>query len=214
MTTTEGTHVMDILSQEHTVILRVLACLERIVDKGVREARLDGDDAREALEFFQTYADDFHHAKEEDRLFTALVEKGLPRDSGPVAVMCDEHERGRAEVQAMLARLDGAARGEAGELTSFSKHAVGFIELLCEHIGKEDNVLFPMARNFLDAETSKTLLDEFERAEAAMPAGTRERMLVLADELCRRYGVDKAAVAELLAHAHGSCGAGGCGHQG
>ena len=198
----------EILSAEHRVILRVLACLERIIDAAVRQRRLDGDDARSALEFFRTFADACHHGKEEDHLFPKLVAAGLPADGGPVAVMLAEHDDGRAAVRGMLEVLDGAGSGDTADLKAFARRGRTFIELLRGHIRKEDGILFPMAANFLGPEAIQEVLAGYERAEAAQEPGTHHRMLAIAGELSDRYGVTEDDVDAI------SAVSGGCGHGG
>ena len=42
------------------------------------------------IDFIRNYADRFHHAKEEDVLFKALVDNGTPKENSPVAAMLME----------------------------------------------------------------------------------------------------------------------------
>ncbi len=57
-----------------------------------------GDFAR----FLRGFADGCHHGKEEDILFQRLIERGFPREAGPLAVMYHEHEVGRSHVRALM----------------------------------------------------------------------------------------------------------------
>jgi len=62
----------EILQDEHRVIEQVLNCLEKMADQALVAGRLDESSAREALDFFQTFADGCHHHKEEDHLFPLM----------------------------------------------------------------------------------------------------------------------------------------------
>src|SRR5680860_1354935 len=62
---------------------------------------VEADDVQAAIDFIREYADRSHHAKEEDLLFPAMGEAGFPPEGGPVAVMLDEHDEGRAYVTSM-----------------------------------------------------------------------------------------------------------------
>jgi len=194
----------DILSQEHQVILRVLAALERLADAAARVDAIDGEGAREAIEFFRTFADHCHHAKEEERLFPMLIERGLPAEQGPVSVMLHEHEEGRGYVKVMSDNVEAATAGDATSLHAFIHASRAFVDLLRDHIGKEDNVLFPMAQGFLGEDGNAVLLAEFEKLEAAHEDNLHARMLTLAEKLCQRYGVEASAIET-------SCGSHGCG---
>ena len=72
----------------------------------MRPARQQGDYRNwqfylDGVDFIRNYADRFHHAKEEDVLFEALVDNGMPQENSPVAAMLMEHDQGRSFVRAM-----------------------------------------------------------------------------------------------------------------
>ena len=198
----------EILKSEHRVIEQVLNCLETIADECNEQGRLDADSAREALDFFRTFADRCHHGKEEAHLFPAMEAKGFPRDGGPTGVMLHEHETGRQHVRAMAAAVDAAASGEPAALEQFSRHAQGYIGLLREHISKEDHCLFGMASQVLNAADQEALMAKFHHVESEeMGDGTHRRYLDIANRLADRYRVARAEAAA----AHSGCA---CGHHG
>lgn len=192
----------QILNEEHRVILRVLAALERIAEATRAAGRIPARSAADALDFLATFADRCHHGKEEELLFPALVKKGLPREVGPVAVMLAEHDEGRALVRAMRAALAGEGR----PAEDFARAASEFVELLRAHIAKEDQVLFPMADGMLAEAEQAELLGAFERVEQHdLGEGTHERYLALARDLCERTGLSFEEAGEPV-HAGGCCG--------
>jgi hemerythrin-like domain-containing protein len=196
----------DILKSEHRVIEQVLNCLEKMAEDAER-GHLDADSAREALDFFRTFADGCHHGKEEAHLFPAMEAKGFPRDGGPTGVMLHEHETGRQHVRAMAEAVDAGASGHPAALEKFSRRAHGYIGLLREHIGKEDHCLFGMANRVLNAQDQQALMAKFHHVESEeMGHGTHEKYLDLANRLADRYGVARAEVAA----GHSGCG---CGHH-
>lgn len=198
----------EILSQEHRVIELVLACVDRIADDATAKGAIDAASARDALSFIRTFADGCHHGKEEERLFPAMERRGMPREAGPTAVMRYEHELGRGHVKAMDAALTAFEAGDASGVARFAKEAHGYVELLRDHIAKEDDILFPMADGMLDARAQEELLREFHHVEEhEMGAGTHERFLALAQSLAVRWGVTQDA-ARACAHV---CG---CSHAG
>jgi hemerythrin-like domain-containing protein len=178
----------EILEREHEVILKVLDCLERLAAGARGHEGLDRASAEQALDFFRSFADRCHHAKEEDRLFPALVAKGMPKDAGPIAVMLSEHEQGREAVACMRRAVAGAEADTPGAAQRFAQYAETYVALLREHIRKENQVLFPMADRILAEGDQARLLREFEQAELDLE-GTGERCLNLAHALCARWGV-------------------------
>jgi hemerythrin-like domain-containing protein len=195
----------EILMEEHRVIEQVLACLDKIAEAAFEKGAVDVASARDVLSFLRTFADGCHHKKEEERLFPAMERCGLPREAGPTAVMRYEHETGRAFIRRMDEALTAYEKGAPGTADRYAFEARGFVELLRDHIAKEDQVLFPMADRMLPANVQTELLAGFEHAEKhELGEGTHERFLALASSLAARWGVAKpAAAAHTCSCSHG-----------
>ena len=178
-----GASPTQVLKDEHVLILEALDAIER------KLAALEGggppDRAyfEKAVQFLRTFADRCHHGKEENLLFKSMVDRGFPRQAGPIAVMLYEHETGRSFIRGMA---EGAAA--VGIDPAASKRILEdgrcYIALLRAHINKENTILFPMADNVLTPEDQQRLSEEFERFEAEETgAGVHDAMLKLLDEL-------------------------------
>jgi len=128
---------MKSLVEEHGRIKRFLAVLPSVIDRFDARSEADRGLVRGGLDFVRSYADRFHHAKEEDILFSLF-----DPDLDILKAMREDHERGRAFARAAgeaLARGDG--EGIAANLR-------GYAGVLSEHIRKEDEILYPwMDRN-------------------------------------------------------------------
>lgn len=199
---------IEIMMSEHRIIEQVLRALETFAGH-LQQSRSDSREtlARFAL-FFQKFADQCHHGKEEDRLFPTLVRCGFPREYGPIAVMLAEHDQGRSHVKALASLGQGQGPLNQDEIQSAIDHALAFVPLLLSHIQKEDHILYPMAQQSIPPV-------EFDRLDAACAAfekeimGTDEiqRLHFLAIELTNAYPPESAAVAAAAAcagcHAHG-----------
>lgn len=169
----------DILRNEHRVILRALVLLE------VAAARVSaGQPLRDALwdellDWLRTFADRNHHAKEEQHLFPALGEAGVPAQGGPVSVMLDEHTEGRGLLQAMAAGPVGG-RVEA---------ARRYGQLLRDHIDKENGVLLPLAETVLSPQSQLLVARGFEKIEMELgPAAILEHAEAAVDRLTAAFG--------------------------
>lgn len=174
----------DILMEEHRVIERVLTSLERAA------VRLDNGEAVrtaffiDAADFITGFADGCHHRKEEGALFTALVDAGMPRQVGPVAVMLAEHDQGRAYTRGMRAAAERLQAGDRSARADVVKNALGYVDLLRQHIGKENEILFPMAAQMIPQGQQAGLVDRFEAIEHEETGeGIHEKHLALADVL-------------------------------
>ena len=133
--------ITQALVDEHQLILRMLAVLEHNALRTARGEYANYGFYLDAVDFIRNYADRFHHAKEEDILFEALVANGMPKANSPVAAMLMEHDQGRAFVRAMEEAAVAAQAGTMGQDAIIAENALGYLELLKEHIGKEDGIL-------------------------------------------------------------------------
>ena len=187
-------HPTEILRAEHEIILNVLQCLEVVAGKATRTRALDLRAAEEILDFLRAFADRCHHGKEEGALFPALVRKGMPTNVGPVAVMLSEHEQGRAAIAALAAASARCKSGDGGAIDDFAARAKDYVELLRDHIAKENGVLFPMAESMLRESDRAALAAAFEAHETEDSGpGTHERYVALADDLAARLEVEPSA---------------------
>jgi hemerythrin-like domain-containing protein len=165
------------------LILEALDALEKQVAAIRAGSAADRAYFEKAVTFLREFADKCHHGKEEHLLFKRMTERGFPAQSGPIAVMLSEHEAGRAYIRGMA---DGAAKlgADPAAAIQIAESARGYIDLLRAHIGKENNVLFPMADRALTPDDQAHLAHEFERFEAEETgAGVHEAMLALLKEL-------------------------------
>ena len=169
------------LVNEHKLILRMIALLERNATRTAAGNYSNWQFYRDGVDFIRNYADRFHHAKEEDVLFEALVKNGMPRENSPIAAMLMEHEQGRAHVKAMEAAATDALAGKTADTTALSSNALAYAELLREHIAKEDGVLYPLAERIIPDTIRSEIVAGYAAAEAGTPAdfGARYKALVL-----------------------------------
>ncbi len=152
-------HPVDDLMAEHRVIESVLDAIECELSSGDSSA-FRADFWQQVAEFAANYADRRHHGKEEEVLFPMLREAGLPEGEGPVACMLHEHVQGRE----LVGQLRQAAQDGRAEPTYAA--ARGYVHLLRDHIAKEDQVLFEMARQMLSAEQVERLREGFDTVNA------------------------------------------------
>jgi len=175
---------MQVLKDEHRVIERVLDAMERQLSKP-----MDAGFYRQTIDFLRNFADSCHHAKEEDELFPVLESAGVPREQGPIGCMLEEHRMGRALVRKMEAQIDPAASGEAAAVEALRATVADYIQLLRQHIDKEDNVLFAMADQILGPEEQALMRCAFDRAGGAKSCSSKHQYYVdLADQLSTRSG--------------------------
>lgn len=173
-----------ILRHEHDAILRMLEISEVVAGQLRSGQAVESQRLEELLEFFRTFADRCHHGKEEDLLFPLLESKGMPRHGGPTGVMLQEHEQGRALIRAMAEATEDYKQGVTDAGARWANAALGYSQLLRQHIQKENDILFVMAENLLSPEEQERLAGEFDRVESEkIGAGTHERLHQMMDRL-------------------------------
>jgi hemerythrin-like domain-containing protein len=178
---------IDLLMDEHKLILRACDALESF---GSTVAAGGGDPAElgRFVRFIREFADARHHGKEEDILFTAMVAAGFPRDGGPIAVMLMDHEAGRTHVGVMAEHAAQELPWSDTDRTAVAGAASGYAQLLRGHIGKEDRILYPMARMRLHDELMARVDRECASFEDRQVAAGADALKDLGRELVSRHG--------------------------
>jgi hemerythrin-like domain-containing protein len=188
---------IEVLMGEHRLIEQVLGSLESCATAVEEGLALQRKVVADYATFFRGFADACHHGKEEDILFERMMGRGLPRETGPLAVMFAEHRAGRQHVSA----LRGVAEGEGSlcaplESQVVMENAADFVLLLRTHIQKEDRILYPMALRLLTSPELDAMEAEFEAFDRQMKGdGGYDRLRDLAAALCREFAPDPARMA-------------------
>jgi hemerythrin-like domain-containing protein len=177
----------DILQQEHRVIERVLNALEAGVKNLEAGENVDASFFLDAVDFFKGFADGCHHKKEEGVLFIRMADFGIPVENGPLGVMLTEHEMGRQHIRAIQKAAEAWGAGNKSAQEDLLIHSRNYIDLLREHILKEDRVLFPIADRVIPQQNQADILHGFEHVEHEETGeGIHEKYLSLAESLEKR----------------------------
>jgi len=153
------------LRNDHEDILVMLSVLERLATELQAGQAVKLTHLEQAVNYLTTFADRCHHGKEEDLLFPALAEAGIPSQGGPIGVMLAEHTQGRAYIRAMQESLPRLHAGDTSAGSAFAEAALGYVQLLRNHIAKENNVLFVLAEQRLSPSEHVRLAASFAQVE-------------------------------------------------
>jgi hemerythrin-like domain-containing protein len=148
--------------EEHRTIERVLHALERATNRLSRGEEVYLRFFTGTTVFIRNFTDACHHKKEEKVLFPALLEIGMSKDIGPVAVMLAEHEEGRRLAHGIRQATERFQAGELRMRESLIQNSKDYINLLHQHIAKEDKVLFPMAEKIIPPDQQEKIALAFE----------------------------------------------------
>ena len=140
---------LDIIGGEHRSLAAVLEALGRYVEP-LRQHRVrpDCDVFATILAYLETFADRFHHPKEDEFLFRAVRER--TREADPVLRRLQhEHAVGPAELEALKGALLRTRGGGERDLDEFAFRLEAYTRGQAEHLRVEDDLVVPMARRFL-----------------------------------------------------------------
>ena len=140
-----------------------------IESEACRRLMLDG------LDFIKSYADKFHHAKEEDILFD-YTDKNLDI----IKTIFQDHETARGKVKAMSEALKNRDRKAIVENLS------AYRDILTEHIKKEDEILYPWIDRGLSMRQVGELFARFNEADGRMNKEVLDRCEKFALEVGER----------------------------
>ncbi len=173
------------LKKEHRAIRLALFLLDICRSKIEKENIADIEKIEKLTEFFSVFADRCHHAKEENMLFPELEKTGIPREGGPIEVMLTEHELGRNYIKIIRESTQNyKTTHNNSALMKISEAIKGYVNLLEQHIYKENNVLFVIADMHLSLQKQKELFEKFEEFELnEIGKGKHEEFHRILDEI-------------------------------
>ncbi|RUM44679.1 MAG: hypothetical protein DSY80_04150 [Desulfocapsa sp.] len=154
----------DWLVAEHEMIERAMEVLKTNLGK-VSSGTFDKVQTGRAIDFLLEFGDKIHNIKEEKFLFPRMHERGVPVDGGPIGVMIMEHDMERNLLVKMQMGLDGLSAASGDDQASFVKEGLEYLTIRGEHIWKENDILYNMARQMLNDDDFAYLLDEFKKSD-------------------------------------------------
>jgi len=171
------------LREEHKIIEKVLKAMELLILMLKEGKDVPVEILNDTVDFITNFTDRCHHSKEEDALFPALEEKGMPREMGPIAVMLREHEQARDIARALGETVTKYGEGNKEAKQSIIQFAVLYVGHIKQHIFKENNILFNIADSILQVESSKVDEDLKKIQDTKIPKEVYDQYKKLADSL-------------------------------
>jgi hemerythrin-like domain-containing protein len=175
------------LRRDHDLIEKVLKSMWSTIPLLQSGKTIPEPILNQVIDFSMNFTDVCHHGKEENGLFPELEKKGMPRNSGPIAVMLMEHEVTRK----LATRMESSSKIylKNGDATQLIKDMQEYINHVVQHLWKENNRLFEMAEMALrnDVEQINKNLLEVENTKLREIGKTREDYEKFADELSKQF---------------------------
>jgi len=155
---------IDQLKNEHEGIKTVFRILRKMCDSLKSDNYLDSGHFEGILAFFQIFVDKCHHGKEEDLLFPAMIQAGIP-EKGPIEAMLAEHTTGRGHIKTINQNFARFTSGDTTVAGALAQECEQYISLMLDHIYKENNILYPMGESRFSQAVDEKLYQDFEALE-------------------------------------------------
>ena len=171
------------LRRDHDLIDKVLSSMKTTISllkdgKNIPESIL-----LPTIDFTKNFVDVCHHGKEEETLFPALAQTGMPTKMGPIARMLLEHQI----TKEIASKIEESSKEyiSNGYSERLIHNIQQYIEYVTDHLHKENNRLFMMADARLQSHTEhiEKVLTETENSKLNQLGKTREHYENLVDEL-------------------------------
>lgn len=173
------------LIEEHDGIGLMLRIMEKVAGKLKAGKEVDKRHLSKVVEFLKNFADKCHHGKEEGILFPELL-----KNSGNeklINELSGEHKTGRDFIRGIAESLERYQKGNP-DAFHIAVNALGYSQLLTEHIKKENTILFPAADKELSDELQAEISEKFEKLEVeVIGAGKHEEYHHWLEELSGIY---------------------------
>jgi len=174
---------IKLLMDDHSIIEKALVIFERQLEK----SKKNWSAISTLLDVLWDYGETCHNMKEEKVYFPLLLERGMP-PQGPVAVMLAEHQKERDYLNKLKSLLPEAKQNKELE-QEFSNIFGEYSALTKDHIWKENDILYPMGRKFVQPDDVPYLATEFKRIEQeSLGVGAYTRYKTLVDALEKETG--------------------------
>ena len=155
---------MKKLVDEHVLIKRWIALIPQVLEHLDVESPDDMRVIQQGIDFIRSYADQFHHAKEEDILF-----KYFDENLDILQTMREDHTKARGHVRTLVEAVEKREKKEIIE------HLNAYGDLLTEHIKKEDDTLYPWMDRGLTMKQVGELFSRFNEVDQTSGSGVTER---------------------------------------
>lgn len=173
------------LRRDHELIEKVIKAMESTIQLLNDGKQIPESILLSVIDFSTNFTDVCHHSKEENSLFPALEQAGMPHNMGPIAIMLMDHERSRE----LGKEMESSAKNyiSSGDSTKLINDMQQYVEHITEHLWKENNKLFMMAEARLQYVSKKIdqELNEIEKTKLKETGKTREHFEQLAETLSR-----------------------------
>lgn len=153
---------VEILIDEHRLIERFVKLIKKETEKIVETQEVEPNFIVVAVDFFRTYADKYHHGKEEGILFKGLSQKKLSEtDYKMMHELIMEHAYARKTVGQLEVSKENYLTDKTNALKDVLQLLKALAELYPAHIEKEDKHFFYPSMEYFTQPEQENILNKF-----------------------------------------------------
>lgn len=154
-------YYIDTLMREHEYIIKLTDHI-LAVSKEILHGNVNASAIKTITDVIKNYADGYHHKKEEDLVFKAMLDNlGELAEKLVTSGMLVEHDLARYERMMIELGLENYEKDHTDEARlELIGHLMSYRSLLIRHADKENKVVYPFAMKNLPEEIQKHLDEE------------------------------------------------------
>jgi hemerythrin-like domain-containing protein len=153
---------VEVLISEHRLIEQMVEQVDNEVKAIISTGKVNANFIVATVDFFRTYADRYHHGKEEGILFKGLSDKKLSDvDRKIMLELVMEHAFARKTVKSLETLKESYVAGITETLEGILNSLNALTELYPKHIKKEDEMFFFQSMKYFTQAEQNRMLEDF-----------------------------------------------------
>jgi hemerythrin-like domain-containing protein len=178
-------NAIEILVEEHKLILRGLDLLTTAAEKIVRNQNPPKEFFEKAVSFTLNFTNKFHHYKEEIVMFGLLAQKHQGEIDAEITRLRDQHATLRDCMSEISRSLGAYSKNAGSEVRRLHRNLSDYIETLRRHIHAEDKIFYPLVERTLTKDEMLVLTEEFDKYAAKTGSDVTKASETLIDEMSK-----------------------------
>jgi hemerythrin-like domain-containing protein len=149
------------LMYEHKAIKVILNVMSNISSSIKEKKVFYTNDVEKIVDFLSVYVDKCHRSKEEEVFYPALLLSKSPIEN--IGLIINEHSMGKGYLAEISCCVENCKIGSSFSGERIADCMANYVQLIQEHIQKEENEYFPMANKALSGEAQKEISKQFKQ---------------------------------------------------
>jgi len=149
------------LMYEHKAIKLMLSIMSKISKSINNKDVFYTNDVEKIVDFLFIYADKCHRTKEEKAFYPALLSTKIQLENDPVSLMINEHTIGKGYLKEIMCCVENCKIGSTFSCGRIADCMKNYVDLIQNHIQKEEEIYFRLANQTLSQETQNEISNLF-----------------------------------------------------